>query len=376
MIGAYDIFAGDITSENPEILPSETSEMENLYSDHTLFGLNDCLKVNQLNVAQPNCMQFFANRFCPEGFNWSTVLRTPKMLQLIRANKDRLNALVPPLQEIAQRSDISLQEKNALMEDACLKLIPTIEAMAFPVKSLSMIPHKLFNADATPNELREFPERYIKGPFYALEDAESYTSRLERAFADFMTDNPDFITTQEITLGIENHINYSEIHQQIAKRYVDYGYVMPDLINNNFITLNVTYFNKNKWADASESYPEHIAFIKEKMKCFGDSDVKNLVSAFKNNDTNEIWYVANIHADYGKANKLAGSEAIDPWLVLRELLLSTPRLIIAGDFNLQLKNINYLDSKVNDIGVLFTIMKTPESEDFNPTYDAIFISGK
>lgn len=353
------------------------STVESMNSDHSkvVFDGENGLTIVQFNIAQPNTLQFFANPYCPEGFNWSTVLRTPEMLEKVRDHKGQLNALMPRLLEAAQQQFLTVEEKNKHMKEVSQELIPYLVEMGFSVKSMHMGPNKLFNPGVSPNDLRQSPEKYIHGPQYALEDAESYKGRLERAVSELFMNAPDIAITQEITLGTDNttSIDYTHIFQQVFNQHPEYGYTLPTLTNNNVITLSLTYVNKERWSDISDASKAELDSIQSKLKCFQDSDVKMSFRAFQHISSKQIWYVANIHADYSKTNR-QGNAPVDPWGALKETLISTPNLIVGGDFNLQLKNIAFLEDMVKDTNVSYVKLETPEPVEFNPTYDAIFVS--
>lgn len=59
---------------------------------------------------------------------------------------------------------------------------------------------------------------------------------------------------------------------------------------------------------------------------------------------------------------------------LNEILLNTPGIIVAGDFNVQLKNKSHFNIAIKDFKGSSVFLETPEPQDVgNPTYDAIFI---
>jgi len=353
---------------------SSTQVASELNSDHTLlfshFGNGRIIR--QLNVAQPNALQIFADKFNQEyGFNWSSLLRTPKMLRLVKDNEKTLNGYVISMRDtIVNRKDIDVAEKNQLLEAASRELVSKLIDLGFPVKDMKMVPHKLFNPDATPEDFRgPGAEKLIKGPIFILENTESFTDRLSKNFADLMKDGPDFATTQEIPFGTSDGVNYTNIHTDVLKNYPAYDFVTIERKDDNFMAVSVTYYDKNKWSNVSKQHEVACASIADKMKCFSATNGKIIVSAFEHKQTKEIWYVSNIHGDYGKANKF-DKPVNDPWDIQEELLLSQPGLICAGDYNLMKKNEDFIKGKPS------MKLLTPEPAEFNPTWDAIFVSSK
>lgn len=339
--------------------------LSNDYSDHTVLKLDTgVLKVIQLNVAQLGRFQIFPNDRVPEGFNWSSTLRTATILKQLAQQKPELTKLGQRLLAIVNDSSLSLEDKNSLIAFEANSLLDDLRKLGFSVKSFEMAPNRLFNPGVSPNLLRENPSAYVKAPAFVLEDTESFTNRMKAGFNVMLADGADLAVAQEVELGESDGIKFSHIHNSLVESYDSYDFISPVVKTSG--TVCVTYFNKGTFQNVSDKYESSLAELKSKLKCFGESDVKTIVVALEHHNTEKVFTVINIHAEYSKANTEM------PWKVLRELFETVPNLVVSGDFNLTLANKCYFTDVFTDFEGKYTILQTPEPVEVgNPTYDLI-----
>ena len=351
-------------SHGGQVQTGHLGRLENEYSDHTLLRLeHPDLKINQLNVAQLGRIEIFPNNRFPEGFYWSCKLRTPSILRQLAHYRAELVELGYILLAIANNSELNLEEKNKQIQEVSSTVITDkLRAMGFAVKDMTMWPNKLFNPNASSNAMMGNPHLFIKGPSYVLEDTKSFTSRLQGSFKAMFESEPDLVTCQEIEFGQSDGINFTEVHNSLLP--ANYTCLKPRC--NNATTLVSTYYKTETFEDISTLYPAEIKLLTAGMGSFGDSDVKVHVTCLRRRVTDKIFFVANIHADYGKANKL------EPWITLQSLFNEYTNLIVSGDFNLTIANKAYFEDTFKDFSGKYVLLQTPEPEDIgNPTYDLI-----
>ena len=356
---------------NRNIINSEMASrdlLSNEYSDHSILKLDTkILKVNNLNVAQLGRFQLFPNNEVPEGFSWESTLKTATMLIRLAEKKLELTELGHVLLTIAFSSDCSISEKNIIIGNASHLLLKELNQLGFPVKSFKMTTNKLFNPGVSRNLLSQNPDKYIQGPSFVLEDTESFTGRMKAGFNAMFEDSPDIITAQEMEFGQSDGIDFSNIHSELLGLYSNYSFVTPAMESN--ATVAATYFRKDIFDNTSQRNPTLLTELKTRMKCFGDSDMKTTIVSLEHQITNKEFIVINIHADYSRANNEK------PWKILRDLFNEIPNLIVAGDFNLTLKNESYFRDAFENFNGKYVILQTPEPVEIGrPTYDLILVN--
>jgi hypothetical protein len=341
-------------------------KLNNEYSDHTILRLNvDPIKIKQLNVAQLGRFQIFPHE--THGFNWSSTLRTPSILIKISQKKTDLDILGKRLITIASDANLTIKERTEKLEKESHDILIQLQKLGFDTKSFKMVSNRLFNPGVSPNLLREKPYDYIMGPAFVLEDTDSFSNRMNQGFKLMLDDDADIITAQEVEFGESDGINFSEIHDSIMNKYNSYNYVTPTTQSN--MTTTVTYYKKTSFYDVSDKYENNIKDLKQKLMCFGDSNIKTTIIMLKHITMHKIHTVINIHADYSKSNTES------PWKILRNMFDTIPDLIVSGDFNLTLKNESFFRNAFADFTGIYKILLTPEPPEIgNPTYDLIIIS--
>ena len=340
------------------------------FSDHNILSINaNEIRLSNLNLGQTGKLKMFPR---PDGFAWSCTYRTVDILTRIQQHEKELLVIGNELLAIARTTELSIADRNDRIKTMSIQIIPKLEAMGFQVKSyiMELETYGLFNKGANREDMLKNPEQYLNGPGYYLEDSESYLNRLETAFSTLMLDRPDIIACQEIEFGTINGINFSHAQKQISERYPEYRCISNTVKDDGYDCLTVTYYNSNVVTplidSSNDEIVQHCAMLHEKVKEYVRDPSKLQILSFKHNNTGNIIYLINIHADYNKLN------TPEPWSVLRELLQTYKNLIITGDFNVQLKNRHLIDNALENLHVKSVILKTPEPENFNPTYDGIF----
>lgn len=343
---------------------TETSDYDE-YSDHNILKLDTgLLKITQLNVAQLGRLQLFPNDKLPEKFIWSCTLRTVTILKLLIKVKHELIQLGFRLLAIVNNLNLSLVDKNINIEKESHIIFNELVNLGFSVKSFKMVPNKLFNPNVLPNILYQNPNDYLKGPSFVLEDTNSFTHRMEKGFNIMFENNPDIITAQEVEFGDSDGINFTNVHNSLLKLHESYICVVPVVQLSG--TLCSTYYNKNVFDDISVNCTNMITELKTRMKCFGDSEWKTIVTTLKHKNTKKPFTIINIHADYSKSNNEG------PWKILRDIVENTPNIIVCGDFNLTLNNKAYFENAFSTFKGHYIILQTPEPTEIgNPTYDLI-----
>lgn len=358
------------------LTPSISAEMQKEdkscdYSDHSLLSLKSGeITIVNLNIGQTGRLQLFPAKN-EVGFVWASTFRSVDILMTLNLQQNNLNEIGLKLKNIAQDPSLSLEEKNIQISSESEKIQSDLEKLGFTIKSFSMAPYQIFNE--TPAYIMwKDPDKYTKyvqGPLYYLENTMSYQSRLARGFSDIMKVNPDIITCQEIELGGTNGIDLSMAQEKLTETYPDYHSIKPKVNSDSYLITNVTYYNKKTIEDISNLHQGVLDTLRDKTKSFIKDPNKLLSHALKHRSTGEIYYVLNFHCDYGSMNTEG------TWEVVRDLLSSTPGLIIVGDFNVQLKNRSFIEKAIDGLSVDSLILQTPEPEEIgNPTYDAIFIA--
>lgn len=343
----------------------------NDFSDHNVLSHNKTpTKVVQLNVAQLGRLKLFPNSSTEEGFNWSSTLRTVPILKLLGEKKDELSELGKRLFRIAQDESISsVSEKNEKMATEAENLKSELQLLGFTVKDFILSPHKIFNPTANSKDLWQKPGEFIHGPSYMLENIESYQKRMANAYYAMFKDTPDIVTAQEIELGELDGINFTDLFSSIMENYPVYSYEKPVLQAKGSVTTTMTFYNKKIFENVSNTHEYKINILRDAFKkMFADSDLSLQIHALKILEATEPFFVVNLHANYTLANKR------EAYKQLNEILLTNPGIIVAGDFNLQLKNRAYLNDAIEGFSGVCEFKETPEPQDVgNPTYDAIFI---
>jgi hypothetical protein len=336
----------------------------NEYSDHEILSLdNGTLRIKQLNISNLGRLKMFSDDRHPEGFCWSSTLRTPSILKTLALKRSDLIRLGSRLIEISH-SSLSVADKNTAMEAESHNVLRELNELGFHVKSFKMTTMKLFNPGISCNLLYENPDSYIKGPSFVLEDKESFFSRRKLGFEAMFGDGADIVTAQEVEFGESDDIQFSNVHDELMKLYDRYSFLAPP--TESKASLVVTYFRKDLFEDVSGDNATSLDEMKTKLKCFGESDRGMLIVCLKHKETNKIFTVVNIHADYSSAN------TVEPWTILRDLFDNTPNLVVSGDFNLTLRNESYFRKAFEDFKGDYSILQTPEPIDIgNPTYDLI-----
>lgn len=349
------------------------SSEEVVYSDHTLFtvqGNDPAVSVAQLNTAQLGVLKIFPGDQ-PGQFNWSCVYRTPHYLQLLQDHKKTLNILANKLLKIALDQSLSLEHKNKKITEKSNKIIKDLCEIGFPVKGIIMDVSKAFNPCVDPNDLWKTPDLYVKGPSYIIEDTNTHGERLEQGYKAIFMDSPDIATVQEVQFGESFDIDFTKIHDGIMENYPQYSFTVPTITKGNkkYISHAITYFNNTIFTDVSDEYRHKIQELMKTFQCFGAKNERIQVHALAHLVSNLTYFVVNIHANYTDANKT------EPYGILNKTLLETPRLIVAGDFNLKRENESHFATAIQNYSGVHKICITPEPQNIgNPTYDAIFIS--
>lgn len=354
----------------------ENDWVSNAYSDHTHMRLSGAVSTSNLNAGEPGNFKMFPNEILP--FVWSATYRHGMILENISTKKEDLTRLGQQFLNIVQDQDptLSIAQKNAMIAHKANEIIPTLNSLGFPVKSFVMLPSKLFQPTVPPAELWKNPESdtYLKEPSYFLENPDSYLQRSKLGYQISFEGNPDIVTLQEVALGNSDGLDLTGTFLETMKNYSDYEYKMPPMSGVKKIATPLTFYNKEVLCDVSNVCMPKITELREKMKAFQPDDAKIVIHALYHLMFRETIYVINIHGDYNYANnynpRMKWTTENGPWDMLKELLNTTPNLIVAGDFNLQKQNKKYYDHVVDGFKGKHMLTQTPES--VNPTYDMIF----
>jgi endonuclease/exonuclease/phosphatase family metal-dependent hydrolase len=133
--------------------------------------------------------------------------------------------------------------------------------------------------------------------------------------------------------------------------------------------VNVTFYDKEKFENISESCAAKLAEITNLLKCFGPSSNRTLVIALLHKETGKRYIVINIHAEYPKANTTG------PWKTLRKILSKPSVMVVCGDFNLTVENISFYENEFKDFKGKYVMMPTPDYANIGPaTLDFILTS--
>jgi hypothetical protein len=339
-------------------------ELSNEYSDHTVLYLPKTNpRYSQLNFAPRGNLQMFPPDKLSEPCVWASTLRTPTILKQLAAKKPELSKLGTRLLTFRD-APLSLKDKNDVIESESHNVKDELNKIGLSVKSFSMSPSKLFNPGTSANDLRNYPNNYIKSPSFVLEDINSFTNRLVAGFEVLLKDGVEIATAQEVELGESDGINFSEIHNSIFRKYNSFKCVTCNVPMSG--TVCATYYRKDIYKNVSKGYGYFISVIKNKLKCFTESDSKILVVALKKISTKELFMVVNLHADYPRANNQSS------WYTLKELFETVPNLLISGDFNLTLANESHFRNAFSSFKGEYSMIETPEPVEIgDPTYDFI-----
>ncbi len=368
-----------ITGQQAISCEAANLDQNQVYSDHNLLTLEkDNVSVAQLNTAQLGVLKIFPENDKPGEYRWSCTYRKPIYLKLLHSNKERLNGLAKQIMTIANNEEHSLDQKNTSIAMESEKIITDLLDIGFPIKNFKLEISATFNPKVPRQDLWKDPSNVVKGPFYLVEDTQTHGERLKHDYNALLKDSPDIATVQEVEFGEFYGMDCTKIHTEIMSCYPNYSYTVPSVIINNkqYMPHTITYFNTKTFSDVSNENVEKIKELTSAFECFGKNSEKIQVHALKYLSSQLIYYVVNLHGDYIFANKIKLYNNIDPYSALNKALLETPRIIVAGDFNLQHKNSEFIKGALQNFSGVHKFELTPEPQDEsgNPTYDAIFIS--
>lgn len=200
--------------------------LANEYSDHTLLSQN---KINQLNVAQLGRLQIFPGNI-PNTFTWSSTLRTGIILMLLAQKKSELEKLGYRLLAHVNNSNLTLEQKNSIIETESNAMIKDLQELGFSVKAFTMFPNKFFNPNVSPNLLRQNPNDYVKGPAFVLEDTDSFMNRMSTGFKVMLGSDADIVCAQEVEFGESDGFNFSKIHETLMTTHNSYDFSIPPIV--------------------------------------------------------------------------------------------------------------------------------------------------
>lgn len=328
--------------------------MQTEFSDHELLILDaPTFKVGQFNLAQFGVLQFFKNE---SGFVLSSTLLISSVTSLLRKYKSECNDLAQKLEAIGLQS-VSTADINALIETESKKIGEVLKKMGFPIKHFEMVAGRLFNENRKGDEM-------IKTPQFILEDAESFTERTKQGFA-YMLGSSDIVCVQEMCVSKFFDVDFTAIQDANNANYPEYDHIDAPHIKS---TINVTYFNKSKFVDVTSDHTERVTALRDDLKCFTVAENRLLCVALQDLHSKEVYLVANVHAEYPKANVSA------VWRKLRDVL-TQKNVIVCGDFNLAIENKQLFESKFTGFDCQYVMIPTPETANVGPpTLDFIFVS--
>lgn len=324
-------------------------------SDHTFFSLQTSdFETENGNLAQLGVLQYFNNEGMIKG---SSTLLTSDTTIPLRENKTKLDEMGQRMVNIVEKK-LSASETNKLMTAESEIMREELIAMGFSVKSVHMVAGRLFNDNRS-------LEEQIKTPQFVLEDEQSFTERTGYGFNLLFKNRPGVVCTQEICTKNFYGVNFTNIFESHKERHSSYGFICaPDIKS----TVNVTCYDKEKFEDVSKNHLTKLSEINESLKCFSPSSNRTLVVALLHKTSDKTYIVANIHAEYPKAN------TAEPWKVLRKIL-SEPNVIVCGDFNLVIDNKFLFENEFKDFAGRCIMIPTPDYANVGPaTLDFILTS--